>query len=112
MTAVQEKVKPRIRKGDKVVVLTGRDKGKKGEVLKVLPRENRAVVAGVNVAKRHTRPSAGNPGGILEKELTIHLSNIAIEDPKDGSPSRVGYKVLEDGRKVRVAKRSGEVIDV
>jgi large subunit ribosomal protein L24 len=94
------------------VVITGREKGKKGEIIRMLRAEHRAVVAGVNVVKRHTRPAAGNPGGIVEKEAPVHLSNLAIQDPKDGKPSRIGYKFLEDGRKVRVAKRSGEVIDL
>lgn len=101
----------KIRKGDRVVVLAGRDKGKKGEVLSVRPKENRAFVSGVNMVKRHQRPMAGKAGGIEDKEAPIHLSNLAIEDPKDGKPTRVGFKVLEGGRKVRVAKRSGEVID-
>ncbi|MEX1147158.1 MAG: 50S ribosomal protein L24 [Sphingomonadales bacterium] len=101
----------RIRKGDKVVVLTGRDKGKRGEVVQMLRDENRAIVSGVNKVKRHTRPSQQGPGGIVEKEAPIHLSNIGIEDPKSGKPARVGFKVLEDGRKVRFAKGSGEVID-
>lgn len=101
----------KIKKGDKVVVLTGRDKGKTGEVMKLLPKEGRAFVQGVNVAKRHTRPSQTNPGGIIDKELSIHLSNLAHIDPKDDKPTKVGFKNLEDGRKVRFAKRSGEVID-
>ncbi|HUN49914.1 MAG TPA: 50S ribosomal protein L24 [Candidatus Sulfotelmatobacter sp.] len=104
--------KLRLRKGDKVVVLAGREKGKKGEIIRMLRGEERAVVAGVNVVKRHTRPAAANPGGIIEKEAPIHISNLAIQDPKDGQPSRIGYKFLEDGRKVRIAKRSGEVIDL
>jgi large subunit ribosomal protein L24 len=104
-------VKLKIKKGDEVVVLSGRDRGKKGEVLRVVPRENRVVVRGVNVMKRHTRPRAGDTGGIVEKEGTIHASNVALSDPKDGKPTRVGYKTLADGRKVRVARRSGEVID-
>ncbi|MGI9371896.1 MAG: 50S ribosomal protein L24 [Hyphomicrobiales bacterium] len=101
----------RIKKGDKVVVLTGRDKGRSGEVLKVLPSEDRAVVQGINVAKRHQKQSQTQEGGIVSKELPIHLSNIALEDPKDGKPTRVGFKMLKDGKKVRFAKRSGEVID-
>lgn len=101
----------KIKKGDNVVVLTGKDKGKTGEVLRVSPKDNRAVVQGVNVAKRHTRPSAGSQGGIVDKELSIDMSNLGIADPKDGKPTRVGFKKLEDGRKVRIAKRSGEVID-
>jgi large subunit ribosomal protein L24 len=103
--------KLKIKKGDKVVVITGRDKGKQGEVLRVLPKDRRVIVQGVNVVKRHTRPSATSAGGIVEKEATIDVSNVAHIDPKDGKPTRVGYKVLEDGRKVRFAKRSGEVID-
>ena len=104
--------KLKIKKGDRVVVITGRDKGKQGEVLKVLPQESRVIVQGVNVAKRHTRPSAANPsGGIVDKELPIHVSNVAHLDPKSGKPTRVGFKVLEGGRKVRVARRSGETID-
>jgi len=101
----------KIRKGDKVVVLAGRDKGKRGSVLKVLPAENRAVVQGVNVVRRHQKQTAGQDGGIVSKELAIHLSNLAHIDPKDGKPTRVGFKTLEGGRKVRVARRSGEVID-
>jgi large subunit ribosomal protein L24 len=103
--------KLKIKKGDKVVVITGRDKGKTGEVKKVLPAENRVVVDGVNMVKRHTAPSAGNAGGIVEKEASIHVSNVAYVDPKTDKPTRVGYKTLEDGRKVRFAKRSGEIID-
>jgi large subunit ribosomal protein L24 len=104
--------KLKVKKGDRVVVITGRDKGKEGEVLKVLPSESRLIVQGVNVAKRHTRPSAANPsGGILDKELSIHISNVAHLDPKSGKPTRVGFKLLESGRKVRVARRSGETID-
>jgi large subunit ribosomal protein L24 len=103
--------KLKIKKGDKVVVLAGRDKGKKGEVVKVFPTENRAVVRGVNVVRKHQKQTPNQEGGIVPKEAPIHLSNIAIEDPKDGEPSRVGYRILEDGRKVRFAKRSGEVID-
>lgn len=102
----------KIRKGDKVTVLTGRDKGKTGEVLKMFLSENRAIVHGVNMVKRHTRPSQTNPGGIVEKEAVINLSNLAHVDPKDDKPTRVGFRVLEDGRKVRYAKRSGEVIDL
>lgn len=104
-------VKLKIKKGDKVVVLAGRDKGKQGEVLKVLPAENRAVVHGVNIVRRHQKQTAKAEGGIIAKEAPIHVSNLAIEDPKDGQPSRVGFKILDDGRKVRFAKRSGEVID-
>jgi large subunit ribosomal protein L24 len=103
--------KLKIRKGDKVVVTTGKDKGKQGEVIRTIPSENRAVVRGVNVAKRHQKQTAGQEGGIVSKELPIHVSNLALRDPKDGKPTRVGYKTLADGKKVRVAKRSGEVID-
>jgi large subunit ribosomal protein L24 len=100
----------KIKKGDKVVVLTGRSKGKTGEVLKVVPNEGRAIVQGVNVVKRHTRPTQTSEGGIVEKEAPIHLSNIAHLDPKDDKPTRVGFKDV-DGRKVRYAKRSGEALD-
>ena len=101
----------KIRKGDKVVVLTGKDKGRTGEVIQVMPKEDRAVVRGVNMVKRHQRQTQSQEAGIITKEASIHLSNIAIADPKDGKPTRVGFKVLEDGRKVRVAKRSGVEID-
>ena len=101
----------KIKKGDKVVVLTGRDAGKSGEVVQVIPKETRAIVRGVNLVKKHQRQTAQQEGGIISKEATIHLSNIAIADPKDGKPTRVGFKVLEDGRKVRFAKRSGDLID-
>jgi large subunit ribosomal protein L24 len=100
----------KIRKGDNVIVLTGRDKGKKGEVLRVIPADNRAIVQGVNVVRKHTKQTAQSEGGIIAREATIDLSNLAIEDPKDGKPTRVGVKTLADGSKVRVAKRSGEVI--
>ena len=102
----------KIKKGDRVIVTTGRDKGKKGEVLKVFPSESRALVSGVNVVKRHQRQTQRVQGGIVQKESTIHLSNLAHVDPKSGAASRVGFKILKDGRKVRVAKKSGEVIDV
>ncbi len=101
----------KIKKGDKVVVLTGRDKGRTGEVVQVLPKEERAVVRGVNLVKRHQRQTANQEGGIISKEASIHLSNIAVADPKDGQPTRVGFKILDDGRKVRFAKRSGDLID-
>jgi large subunit ribosomal protein L24 len=101
----------KIKKGDRVIVLAGKDKGKRGEVLSVQPKENRVVVQGVNMVKRHTRPSAGNAGGIVEREAALHASNVAFVDPKTDRATRVGFKVLEDGRKVRIAKRSGEVID-
>lgn len=101
----------KIKKGDTVVVLTGRDKGREGEVTQVLPKTGRAVVQGVNMVKRHTKASQATTGGIIEKEASIVLSNLAIKDPKSGEPTRVGFKTLEDGRKVRYAKRSGEIID-
>ncbi|MDX6748321.1 50S ribosomal protein L24 [Geminicoccaceae bacterium 1502E] len=101
----------RIKKGDRVVVLAGRDKGKQGEVLKVLPSENRVVVQGVMMIKRHERPGPQSAGGIVTREAPIHVSNVAHVDPQDGKATRVGFKFLEDGRKVRVAKRSGEVLD-
>jgi large subunit ribosomal protein L24 len=101
----------KIRKGDKVIVLTGRDKGRSGEVVSVLRREDRALVRGVNLIKRHQRQTPSQDGGIISKEAPIHLSNLAIADPQDGKPTRVGIKILPDGRKVRVAKRSGVEID-
>ncbi len=102
----------RIRKGDTVIVITGADKGKRGEVLTVLPKDNRAVVKGVNIAKKHTKPQGmGRPGGIVEQEATIHLSNIMLVDPKTDKPTRVGFRVLDDGRKVRVARTGGAVIE-
>ncbi len=101
----------RVKKGDRVVVTTGRDQGKTGEVLGVMPKEGRVLVQGVNMVKRHTRASQTQQGGIIEREAPVHLSNVMLADPKTGEPTRVGFKVLDDGRKVRVAKRSGEVID-
>ena len=101
----------KIRKGDKVVVIAGRDKGRTGEVTRVIPADRHAIVAGVNMVKRHTRQSAKSDGGILSKEAAIDLSNLAIADPKTGKPTRVGFKTLDDGRKIRVAKRSGDLID-
>jgi large subunit ribosomal protein L24 len=100
----------KIKKGDRVVVLTGRDKGKRGEVLQVMPKENRGVVRGVNMLRKHQKQTQTEQGGIISKEGPIQLSNLAIEDPKDGKPTRVGFKMLDDGSKVRFAKRSGEVI--
>ncbi len=102
----------KIKKGDKVIVITGRDKGKQGEVLRVMREESRLVVQGVHMMKRHTRASAGNPGGIIEREASIHVSNVAHLDPKSGKPTKVGYKTLKDGRKVRFARLSGETIDL
>ncbi len=101
----------RIKKGDKVVVLTGRDKGRSGEVIKVMPLEERALVRGINMVTRHQRQTAAQEGGLIRKEAPIHLSNVALSDPDSGKPTRVGFKTLEDGRKVRFAKRSGETID-
>ncbi|WP_439576022.1 50S ribosomal protein L24 [Phreatobacter sp.] len=101
----------KIKKGDRVVVLTGRDKGRTGEVIQVMPKEERALVRGVNVVKRHQRQSQTQEGGIISKESPIHLSNLAYADPKTGKPTRIGFKVLTDGTKVRVAKKSGETID-
>ena len=101
----------RIRKGDMVVVISGRDKGKTGSVLKVMPAERRALVQGVHVAKRHQRQTQTQQGGIVEKEMPIHLSNVSLVDPASGEPTRVGFRTLEDGRKVRFSRRSGEIID-
>jgi large subunit ribosomal protein L24 len=101
----------KIRKGDKVVVLSGRDKGRTGEVIEVRPLEDRALVRGINMVKRHQKQTAQQEGGIISKEAPIHLSNLANADPKDGKPTRVGFKTMADGRKLRVAKRSGVEID-
>ncbi len=102
----------KIKKGDQVILLTGRDKGKKGEVIEVRPDENRVLVRGVNVVARHQRQTPQQQGGIIRKESPVHISNVALADPKDGKKTtRVGFKVLNDGRKVRVARRSGEQID-
>ena len=100
----------KIKKGDRVVVLSGRDKGKRGEVIRMMPSEDRALVRGVNIVRRHQKQTQSQEGGIISKEGPIHLSNLALEDPKDGKPTRIGFKFLDDGRKVRFAKRSGEVI--
>ena len=99
------------RKGDDVIVITGKDKGKTGSVLKIIPANERLVVQGVNVVKRHTRPTQTNPGGIVEKEASIHVSNVAHLDPDSNKPTRVGFKFLEGNKKVRIAKRSGEMLD-
>jgi large subunit ribosomal protein L24 len=108
-------VKLRLKKGDQVIVTTGPNRGKRGEILKVIkgdrPGDHRVVVGGVNRVKRHTRPSPKSPGGIIEKESPIHISNVAIVDPKENKASRIGFTELEDGRKVRFARRSGEIID-
>ena len=101
----------RIRKGDQVVVLTGKDKGRTGEIIQMMPKEGRALVRGINLVKRHTRQSQTSEGGIITKEAPIQVSNLSLVDPKDGKATRVGFKIMDDGRKVRVAKRSGEVID-
>jgi large subunit ribosomal protein L24 len=101
----------KIRKGDKVVVLAGRDKGRTGEVFEVRPTEGRALVRGINMVKRHQRQTAQQEGGIISKELPVHLSKIALADPKDGKPTRVGFKIRDDGTKIRIAKRSGAEID-
>jgi large subunit ribosomal protein L24 len=103
--------KLKVKKGDRVVVISGRDKGRTGEVLRVFPTERRVIVQGVNIVKRHTKPRMGEPGGIVEKELALHISNVAHVDPESGKATRIGYKLLDDGRKVRIARRSGEVID-
>lgn len=100
----------KIKKGDKVIVTTGKDKGKTGEVLQVLPKDNRVVVQGINQVKRHTRPSQMSEGGIVTKELSIHISNVALADPKDGKPTKVGFKLDKDGNKTRIAKKSGETV--
>jgi large subunit ribosomal protein L24 len=100
----------KIKKGDAVVVLAGRDKGKRGEVIEIRPKENRALVRGINMVRRHQRQTAQAEGGIISKEGPIQISNLAIEDPKDGKATRVGFKILADGKKVRIAKRSGEQI--
>jgi large subunit ribosomal protein L24 len=101
----------KIRKGDNVIVLSGRDRGRRGEVIQVMPDEGRALVRGIHMVKRHQRQTATQDGGIISKEASVHLSNLAIADPKDGKPTRVGFKFMADGKKVRVAKRSGAEID-
>lgn len=104
--------KARIKKGDSVVVIAGKDKNKRGKVLAVFPREQRVLVEGVNIVKRHTKPGLAHPdGGIIEKEARLHISNVAVADPKTGEPTRVGYRIDPDGKKVRYAKKSGEVIE-
>lgn len=110
-TKTKTNVKMKVRKGDQVIVTTGRDKGKRGDVLLVLPKKRRLIVRGVNVVKRHTRPAAGQTGGIVEKEASIHVSNVSLVDPKSDGPTKVGYKFLDGGRKVRFARASGEMID-
>lgn len=104
-------MKLRLKKGDKVIVTTGKDKGKTGEITTVFPKESKVIVRGVNMVKRHTKPSQESAGGIISKEMPIHVSNVALVDPKTGKATRIGYKVEKDGHKVRVAKKSGEVVD-
>ncbi len=111
-TATAKGAKLKVKKGDKVTVITGRDKCKTGEILRVDPKRGRVLVQGVNMVKRHQGPSQTNPGGIIEKEGSLHVSNVAHVDPKTGEPTRVGYRFLDDGRKVRFARRSGEFIDL
>ena len=101
----------KIKKGDTVVVLTGRDEGRSGEVIQVMPKDEKALVRGINLVKKHQRQTQNQEGGIISKEAAIHLSNLAVADPKDGKPTRVGFRILDDGRKVRFAKRSGDLID-
>ena len=101
----------KLKKGDNVVVLTGKDKGRSGEIVKMMPKEGKALVQGINMVKRHQRQSANSEAGIINREAAIQVSTLALADPKDGKATRVGIKIMDDGRKVRVAKRSGEVID-
>ncbi|MCC8417107.1 MAG: 50S ribosomal protein L24 [Rickettsia endosymbiont of Bryobia graminum] len=103
-------VKLKVRKGDEVIIITGKYKGKKGKILKIFPEENKAIVSGINLVKKHTKATQTSEGGIISKELPIHISNIAHIDPKSGTHTKVGFKILEDGSKVRVAKKSGEII--
>ncbi len=102
--------KLKVKKGDKVQVITGKNKGKVGEIIKVFPSENRVIVSGVNLAKKHTKPSQTSEGGIIQKELPIHVSNVSHIDPKTNEITKIGYKTLEDGKKIRFAKKSGEII--
>lgn len=101
----------KLKKGDRVVVLTGKDKGRSGDIIRIVPKEGRAFVTGINMVKRHQRQTQDTEGGIINKEAAIQLSNLALEDPKDGKPTRVGFKINDDGKKVRFAKRSGEMIN-
>ena len=103
--------KMKVKKGDEVIVIAGKDKGKTGTILRVIPEDRRVVVAGVNKVKRHTKPSRTGAGGIVESEASLHVSNVALVDKKTGKATRVGYKTLQDGKKVRVARKSGEVIN-
>ena len=104
-------LKLKLKKGDKVIVVTGKDKGKTGEITKVLVKESKVLVSGINMVKRHTKPTQENAGGIISKEMPIHISNVAFIDPKTSKATRLGFKMDKDGRKVRVAKKSGEVVD-
>ena len=104
-------IKFKIKKGDKVVVIAGKDKGKQGDVMQIITADNKAIVSGVNIAKRHTKAQGANEGGIIDKTMPIHISNLALRDPKDGKATRVGFKTLDGGKKVRVAKRTGVTID-
>ncbi len=101
----------KLKKGDSVIVLTGKDKGRTGEIIRMMPKEGKALVQGINMIKRHQRQSPAQEAGIINREAAVRLSNIALVDPKDGKATRVGFKIMDDGRKVRVAKRSGETID-
>ena len=103
--------KLKLKKGDDVIVIAGREKGKKGKIIKVIPNESRVIIGDVNKMKRHTKPSRTGAGGIVEKEAPLHVSNVMLVDPKTGKGSRVGYKKLEDGTKARVARKSGEVVN-
>ena len=103
--------KYKIKKGDQVVILTGKDKGKKGNIIDIVTKRNRVLIQGISMVKRHTKPSAASKGGIEHKESSVHISNVSIADPKDGKPSKIGFKFLDKGKKVRFSKRSGEVID-
>ncbi len=104
-------IKLKIKKGDKVAVITGKDKGKQGQVVSVLPKVNKAVVSGVNIVKKHTKASRDSEGGIITKEMPIQISNLSLVDPKTNSITKVGFKILKDGTKVRYAKKSGEILD-
>ena len=103
--------KLKVKKGDTVLVISGKDKGKSGEIVTVYPKNNRVILRGLNIAKRHTAQSQASQGGIIDKELSIHVSNVSHIDPKDNKATRIGYRFLDDGRKVRIAKRSGDLID-
>lgn len=104
-------IKLKVRKGDIVVVVTGKNKGKRGTILKIFPKENKAIISGINIVRKHTKATQASEGGIIAKELPIHISNIACIDPKTGSSTKIGFRILENGAKVRIAKKSGEMID-